>query len=369
MEPIRIRCAADLFQVLSFGEFEAKLAVLRDILIDPLRATALGRHEDRDLVDLLLQLLPKSVGALKRAQMLCLMSFDDPRVTEFLISEFRSSRDSATILHLGKRLSLVEGPEFFRPYLFSDSKAHALTAARHCSMGMELAPAEALRVALILDEGFEPPKISEETLTLWLDELAGRHRVKARKLAEGKGESVLLFWTRFSELAPSERDWLVELTSVLAPHLLEQRLPDLLNEPSVSVEVVDQAIRLGIELPSTLLQHEKARVRAAAISAGLADGKLNDFLTPEASSVEAVAATLRCETKTLVSLLADKRWRVRATATRVLSENRPEDLPMERIRDAADSDSIGERVAAVELLRNLGESEWLEEKFADTFQS
>lgn len=367
-EPIRIRCAADLFQVLSFGAFESKLAVLRDIVVDPLRATALGRHEDRDLVDLLLQLVPKSVGTLKQAQLLCLMCFDDPRVTEFLIAEFVSSRDSATILHLAKRLSLIEGPEFFRPYLFSESKAHALAAARHCSMGLELTPAEALRLALTLDEEFEPPKLSEDTLTVWLQELAGRHRVKARRLAERKGEAVLLFWSRYYELAPLEKEWLVDITSRLSPHLLEHRLPDLLQDPAVTPKIVERAIQLEVDLPLCLLLHEKAQVRAAAISAGLADEKLDEFLSPEASSLEAVAAAGRSEIDTLVTLLADKRWQVRAAASRALSESRPEDLPIERIREATTSDSFGERVAAVELLRNLGEADWLEKKFADTFQ-
>jgi len=368
-EPVRIRCAADLFQVLSFGEVNAQLAVLRDIVLDPLRATALGRHEGRDLVDLLLQLVPESLGALKQAQMLCLMSFDDPRVTEFLMAEFQTSRDSATILHLAKRLSLVEGPEFFRPYLWSDSNAHVLAAARHCSMGLELSPAESLRVAVFLDEEFESPKLHEETLPVWLEELGGRHRLKVRRLAEKKGEAVLLFWTKYIELAPRERDWLVDITSRLAPQFLEQRLPELLQDPGVSTVVVEQAIRLGIDLPSSLLQHEKAAVRAAAISVGLADEMLLDFLAPEATPLEAVAALSRSEAHDLVKLLTDKRWQVRAAAARALSEHSSEDLPMKEIREATSSKLVGERVAAVDLLRRLGDTDWLEEKFADTFQN
>ena len=58
MEPIRIRCAADLFQVLSFGAFEAKLAVLRDILIDLARRekVALSGDDMREVTESRLQI-------------------------------------------------------------------------------------------------------------------------------------------------------------------------------------------------------------------------------------------------------------------------------------------------------------------------
>lgn len=360
-EPIRIRCAADLFSVLTSGSLGSQLAVLRDIIANPLRATALGRHEDEDLVDLLLRLAPQSFGALKQAQMICLMSFDDPRVTRFLSAEFSRSRDAATILHLGKRLSLACGVEFFRPFLWGQDAAQALAASRHCSLEEDLSPRERLRVAVLLDQDFEPPGLSESTVDVWVDELAGRHRLRARKLAESRGEEVLALWTRWPSLAAAEQDWLVALTAGLDPELLRARLPDLLRAPSVSLGMVEQALRLGLELPPALLESERDRVRAAAVSAGLADRRLEDFLAPRASPVEARAAAQRCTVERLVDLLSDRRWEVRAAATDRLSRQEPGDLPLERLRDMTASTVVGERVAAVELLRRLGETQWLEE--------
>lgn len=360
-EPIRIRCAADLFSVLSSGAVAEQLAVLRDIIVNPLRATALGRHENEDLVDLLLRLAPQSVGALKQAQMICLMSFDDPRVTDFLVAEFSRSKDAATVLHLGKRLSLARGPVFFRPFLWCQNTAQALAAARHCSQDGELSHGERLRVALLLDQSFEPPALSESTLQVWMDELAGRHRVRAKKLAEQRGKEALIFWTRFSDLAAVEQEWLVALTGRLDPTLLKERLPALMRLPSVSPGVVEQALQLGVDLPRGLLESEHDRVRARAISAGLADGRLEDFLALESSPAEAAAATRRCSVDRLLELLSDRRWEVRAAATETLSRKVAKDLPLERIRAMTGSAFIGEKVAAVELLRRLGETDWLEE--------
>ena len=70
-----------------------------------------------------------------------------------------------------------------------------------------------------------------------------------------------------------------------------------------------------------------------------------------------------------MTLLTDERWQVRAAATKALSEHRPHALPMEEIREATSSKLLAERVAAVDLLRRLGDTDWLEEKFADTFQN
>ena len=114
-EPVRIRCAADLFSVLSSASVGAQLAVLRDIAANPQRAANLGRHNDEDLIDLLLRLVMESVGPVKQAQIICLMSFDDPRVTRYLLAEFASSRDAAAVLHLGKRLSMVVESDFLSP--------------------------------------------------------------------------------------------------------------------------------------------------------------------------------------------------------------------------------------------------------------
>jgi hypothetical protein len=347
----------------------AQLAVLRDIVVNPLRATALGRHENEDLIDLLLRVVPQSCGPIKQAQVMCLMSFDDPRVTDYLVAEFSRSRDPATILHLGKRLSLARGAEFFRPYLWSQNTAQALAAARHCSQGLELSPKERLRVAVLLDQDFEPPGLSERTLDMWMDGLAGRDRVRVRQLAEQRGEEVLILWTRLSALAAAEQDWLVATTARLNPTFLKARLPDLLSAPSVSVLIVEQALQLGVELPPSLLQSERDLVRATAISAGLADDRLETFLAPQTSAGEAAAAARRCSVERLVELFSDPRWEVRAAATETLARRELQELPLETLRRKTASTFVGERVAAVELLRRLEDTQWLQDNLGPAANS
>lgn len=317
---------------------------------------------NEDLVDLLLRLVPTSVGPIKQSQILCLMSFDDPRVSQFLVAEFARSHDPATVLHLGKRLALVVGPEFFRPFLWSQNRAQALAAARHCSQGgLELSAKERLQVAIVLDEAFEPPPLVETTLEVWLEGLAGRDRIHVRRLAEQRGDEVLHLWSRFSDLAGEEQDWLVALSARLDPELLKGQFPELLRMPSVSLVIVEQAVQLGADLPADLLRSPHERVRATAIAAGLADDQLEAFLAPHVSALEAATAARRSGIGRLVELFGDARWEVRASAVDELTQRKNQDLPMDQIRKKCASSFLGEKVAAVDLLRRLGDVQWLEE--------
>jgi len=333
----------------------AQLAVLRDIVQDPMRAVALGRDQGEDLVDVLIRLLAHSSGPIKQAQLLCLMSFDDARVSQFLVAEFRQSRDAASVLHLGKRLSLVRGLDFFRPFLWHEGAAQALAAARFCHLEADLTPKERLRVALLLEE--QPPALDETTLELWMQELRGPHRLRVRRLVEQRGQEVLLFWSRYEELAEGERDWLLQLSARLDPEFLKARLPSLLQLHPLSLRLVEQASRLGIQLPQTVLESELGPVRAIGIAAGLADGQLDRFL--QSSTAEAIAATGRCDVERLLRLLGDPRWEVRAAATEALSGKEREQLPLQELRSKAGSKILAERVAAVEVLRRIDDSEWL----------
>lgn len=290
------------------------------------------------------------------------MSFDDPRVTRYLLAEFASSRDAAAVLHLGKRLSMVVESDFFKPYLWNENRARALAAARHCSQGMELSAKERLRVAVILDGPFEPPAVSERTLEVWMEALAGPDRLRVRQLAEQRGEEVLILWMRFPALASEEQDWLVALTARLQPDFLRERLGGLLAGPAVTRMMVEHALQLGLALPASLLQSEHSKVRTLAISAGLADEQLETFLAPLVPAAEAAAAASRyCSPERLLELFRDPRWEVRAAACEALCRRDRKELPMELLRSLTGSKFVGERVAAVEVLLRLGESQWLQD--------
>jgi hypothetical protein len=375
-EPVRIRCAADLFSVLCSGPMEAQLAVLKSVVDDPRRPLTLGRHQGEDFIDLLLRLVPESTGTLKQLQILCLMSYQDPRTTEFMVDEFGRSRDAATVLQLGKRLDLERGFDFFRPFLWDDRPAQRLAAARLCSHSPELSVAERLRVAILLDEEYAPPEISVDTMDVWLSELAGRYRLRARALAEATGSGVLGLWQRWSELRHEEQLWLVQVSLAIQDNLVSgcgdrtlatagvdlslprQKLGELLSDPEVPYAYVELALRHGVELPAALLNSEQPLVRAAAIGCGHADDRLGRFLSADTSLPETLAAAPRCSVEEQLRLLADPRWQVRAVATDLLA--RAEAPPLEALHRKTSSEILGERVAAVEILQRLGNEDWLE---------
>ena len=356
--PVRIRCAEDLFRVLSEGSLFAQMAVLRDILQEPVRAIKLGRYEGEDLVDLLIRLVPESAGPVRQAQTLCLMSFQDPRTTEFMAGEFARCRDAAMVLRLAQRLTIEKGPEFFLPFLWSPKAAQALAAARICHSG-PLTAAEQLRVALVLDADFAPPPVGAQTLDVWLTELQGPHRLRTRELAEAAG--ALPLWEGWDALATEEREWLLTVTERQDWQLARTRTEKLLAAGETAPFLLAAAVRLELELPAGLWQSPTSEVRALALAAGQADAELARFLTDETPLVEVVAAVPRCPRTLLLSLLLDSRWQVRAEAVKALAAQEP---ALEKVRPLALSETLETRVAAVELLLQWGDDEWLAEQFA-----
>jgi hypothetical protein len=354
---VRIRSAGDLFEVLSTGSLAARLAVLSDIVANPTRPLALGTHEGEDFVDLLIRLIPDSRDVLRKTLILCLMCYQDPRTQNFLGQIFAEERDAATVLHLGPRLTLDLGVDFFRPFLWGEKAAQALVAARILAQNStDLEPKERLRVALLVDYKYAPPELSRQNLSCWVAELEGPHRFKARQLAEESGEAALLLWSVRDQL--SDLAWLLELTEQLDAARAVRETESLL--PSGALYVVRTAQRLGLELPVSLLESSDPEVRAAAISAGLADSQLEGYLT--ASLPEALAALPRCPSSVLTSLLSDSRWPVRSAAVGALATH--SDRPLSQVRSLAMSESLAQRVAAVTLLNMWGDVDWLEEQLS-----
>ena len=331
----------------------AQMAVLQSMISNPEKPMSLGPHEGKDLIDLLLGLIAKSSGSLKQAQTVCLMSFQDPRVTRFLVEEFARCTDPALVLRLAGRIVLERDIEFFRPFLWQTRPAQALAAARLCSR-LELEPAERLRVALLLDSEFEPPEINVQTLDLWLAELLGPHRLRTKQLAEIRPEGALLLWQRWQKLTEREQEWLVTLTAKCRPALLAQKLPDLLGDPAVPAFIASHALEHEISLPPSLLNHRDPKVRATAISCGHADAMLCAYLAPEASTEEAVAALTRCGPSTWVEHLSDERWQVRAAATNLLCQS--DSPPLEEVRRLSESPDLATKVAALRVLERHSSS-------------
>ena len=345
---VRIRNAADLFEVLTKGGPMAQMAVIQSIISHPEKPISLGPHEGEDFLDLLLRLIPQSSGGVKQALTVCLMCYQDERTTKFLVEEFARCTDPALALRLASRIELERDIEFFRPFLWGEKRAQALASARLCRRLENLEPAERLRVALLLDSEFEPPPLSEQNLDLWMAELKGRHRLRVRQLAERRPDEALLFWSRWADLAVGEQEWLLILTARHNLDLSKAKLYRLLEDPRVPPFVVALAVEHQLELPAALLEHEDFLVRAAAIFQGHADDQLERFLSSEASDAETLAALHRCEPKRLVDCLGDERWQIRGAASRLLCQL--ENPPLEEIRLKSESEELGTKVAALSVL-------------------
>ncbi len=344
--------------MLSSGTLGARLAVLRDIVAQPRRPLALGPWGGEDFVDLLIRLIPTSQGVLRQTLTLCLMSYQDPRTTRFLSEAFATSRDAATVLHLGQRLSIEQGLEFFLPFLWGDKAAQALAAARICREAGDLELKDRLRVALLLDRESEPPSLEDVSLPAWLFELSGPHRARARSLAEKQPEGMMLLWSAWDRLPDEGRAWLVDFTYRQNPVRARKEIELLLAAGCSAPRVVETACRLGLSLPEQLLEHPDPAVRARAIASGLADSQLERYLTPETSLAEVRAATRRCGPERLLSLMTDPRWPVRSEAVSALVLCQPR--PLARVRRMVRSEELTTRVAAVELLRRWEDFKWLE---------
>lgn len=307
-------------------------------------------------MDLLLRLVPDTGGALRQAMTLCLMSYQDPRTTQFMLDAFGASRDAPIVLRLGQRLLLERGIEFFRPYLWGSGSAQALAAAQICGEEPGLSTEERLRIGLLLPDNPPVPPIDQDSLSAWLSELAGPFASLARRRAEEL--DAMLLWPSWERLGTTNQSWLLELTARCNPERARTEVERLLDRGCLLPFVVELAHRLGSPLPAALLDHEDPSLRALAISSGLADSDLARFL--HGTVEEALAAARRCTPAMWVDLLCDARWQVRSLAVHLLAAS--EHRPLESVKALVGSSSKGQRVAAVELLRCWGEDVWLEER-------
>lgn len=327
------------------------------MLADPNRPLKLGPHAGEDFVDLLLRLVPDTSGIVRQVMTTCLMSYQDPRTTRFMLETFRKSRDPAIVLRLAQRLLLEQGTDFFRPFLWETESAQGVAAAMVCQPQPDLSTEERLRIALLLPDNPPVPPLDTESLSAWLGELTGPLRAQARRRAEEQPSSALLLWPSWDSLGRTEQIWLLHLTAALDPERARQQTERLLNAGCLLPEVMEVAHRFELPLPHRLLDHDDPNMRALAISVGLADSDLPRFLA--ASVPEALAATHRCTPKVWLDLLSDPRWQIRSQAVRLLAASN--DRPLERVKLLVTSPSKGEQVAAIELLRCWGEEAWLEQ--------
>lgn len=358
---VHIRSVADLFNALESRDSKTRLAVLQSILQEPSRALKLGQHHGEDLIDLLIRTIESSTGYERQLRVHCLMSFRSPRTRDFLLVEFGRSRDAATVLRLGQRLQLDAVEEAMLPYLWDERPPQRLAAARVLTAHPELSPAQRLRIALVVDQQFDPPPMNDSLRGIWLQELKGPLQISVIRLLETQGEAALQLWNSRDELPNRARSWLLDWSLLHHPAQIKPLLPELLADPNWEIPALHGAARVGCPLSKVerFLSHPDPEVVASAIVLGSADGQLREFLTEPTPTPVRLAAVRRCrDTASLVSLLGDKHWAIRAEATNRLVALGADCLA--QVRPLTQSSTPGERVAAAEVLRRLDDIDWLE---------
>ena len=382
VQDIHIRTSAQLFAALTAGEPALRYAALQAVNENPRAALAYGKHEGRDVIDVLLGLEAESRTAVERGLMLtALAAFEDDRVVAPCRAVFSRPGPTAVLRIAAVRLARQPAEEvhrFFAPWLMQEGwEAQAQLAAEFLADSPLLAPRERIRIAAVaLDREGDVPPLDDQTLQHWLLELNGAYAVGAQTRLRAQGRTALLQLLRhWSRLNPGPAAWLLEWGVADAPREVVPILADALrhHDEAVALAALRLLPRLG-EAAAALrpraerfATHRDADVRLAAAVAGVARQPWEQ-LALEAADPRMRVAAVRWVAReggdragvTLISALADEHWSVRAAATDMLKGLGPEVIPL--LKPLVRHPRIEVRTAAVQVLLAHGQYDWLEEQ-------
>ncbi len=377
---LRIRCAADLAKALNSPDAAVRLQVLAAVASQPQAALRYGKHQGRDLIDLLIdQANTLEESTLRQAVLRTLARLPGRRVREALKKELYLTRDPRMVEVAASRLAREE-PEVIRDIfallLRQDEAPHQARAAALAMAGLEdLSPEENLRLAL-LGPGLEDraPLLDDRSWPLWQKALAGPHRDFARRLLQDQGEDSFRYLrSRWAELPAPDRSWLLDWGA--AAHQMEaveimgralREGPDELARKALElVPAFGGAATLFAQAATPWATHRHPDIRAAAIRAG-ARVEPADLIGEEEAEPVRLAALERLAAgggsgaaERLAALLEDPSWRVRAAAASGLARlGEPARI---LLKQAAKSGPAPARTAAAGALLDLGEDRWLQE--------
>jgi hypothetical protein len=377
---LRIRNAADLERAVQAEDIGTRLAVLKAIGDNPQAALRYGKHNGRDLIDVMIDQVNTLTNSSLRLMVLSVLSLlPGERVKQAMIKELHFSQDMESIKVAAKRLVQEEPEErrrIFAPFLMQDDSPFKAREAAKAMMDLdELDQAERMRIALVgPDSEFAMPGLNQDNWQLWQEALQGLHAEYARELAKRQGRGAFrILKERHLELDLDSRAWLLRwgvvefaMDSVdLVSTALEQGPDKLALIALECVPSYDQAATLFCGAVQEWAEHEDNRMRRAAIAAGaqvdltgLAGGDPDEAIRVEAIKrlgYEAGHASF------LADLLEDDSWRVRAAAAQVLG--RMGDDGAEAAREVLEKGSQQAKIAAVQALMALGHEEWLKDYF------
>lgn len=380
---LRIRTAAELLAALADPEPGVRMAVLQVVARQPQRALAYGRHEGRDVVDVL---LAQAAGREKRGVwevvVTTLAVFDDSRVVELFVHLLATGRRAQTLFTAATRLErepLAPLVDRLRPLLMQDeSDARARAAARLLVRASDLDPAARLRAALLAGGGrLLPAPLDTDTVGLWLAELDGLFTLPARRALEAQGESALrVLAACWDRLSAENRRWLLHWASTAWPDVAATLCGHALaSGPSaLALAALDVVPGLGEHAAALapriahLAADDDPAIRLAAMRAGGARGvDVRRMLATERAPAlrrACLAALARDDGAAalpqLVAALRDPDWSVRAAARDAIVALG--DVVVPAVEPLARDADPSVRTAAVQILIGLGRDAWLEDE-------
>lgn len=361
-----------------------RIGVLQQIGRHPEKALAYGRHEGKDVLDMLIeQLRDMPSGQLRHAHILALANFRQARAVEFLMRDLPTNQDTESVRAIIVRLG-EEQTEAVRCLLVEMLQrdvlsAHARTAAGVLAWWPDWEPdlPLRLRMALLSDLGRpEPPLFEDDSAELWLEQLRGPLAAHAWEYLELQGlPTFTRIGMRWDKLDDRQRLTLLEwggrkfLPQVAG--MLRQTLSS--SNDSLILEALRQLARLPLEQEAhqarlrELWAHERLDLRCAVVRAGLRDLDWERLLS-ETSEVDLrrellVAFARHCPSQALpcvMSCLEAPEWQIRAAATQLCIAAGEAALEGAR-RLALEHQNPEVRLAACQVLIGLDQQEWLEE--------
>lgn len=276
-ERLSVQSVADLVPLLSHEKPSYRVAAFNSVLENPCDALRLAKHNDKDVVDVLIELLGHADARDERKTVLAVLGqFDDARVRDAFVSVL-IAEDNDELLHLASRYVREGGLTLQTEALLSllrcnDNTSKNRIAAELLADRGPFETSDAIRVAAFSNGTVDFPNVDTESIDAWLAELRGPLQEFLLAIVERHGPGIDA-WARFwSALEPDLRVWLVRRACYEEPANEEIVLKGLADPDQHVQHATLVAIRLygaplgGVAMQRALddaLSSPSPRVRAA----------------------------------------------------------------------------------------------------------
>jgi hypothetical protein len=377
---LRIKSAADLEKAVLAEDISVRLAVLKAVGENPQAALRYGKHNGRDIIDVMIdQVTVLDNSSLRQVMFSVLALLPGERVKQTLIKELHLGNDPACLEAASRRLAEEEPDErrrIFEPFLMQDEETVKARQAALALAGLEdLNPAQRLRVALVGADGeYEPPALDAAQWELWAETLTGAHAEYARYLARRQGrpafQELKRRWkgldqeTKIWLLAWGAEEFAMDTVEIMA-QALEQGPEYVTLKALELVPCYEQASGLFAAAVTKWADHADVSLRRAAIAAG-AQTDLAAVARDDADESVRLAAINRlgaAEAELLAELMGDDSWRVRSAAAQALCSLGGQGASL--ARKVMKSGNQPARIAAAQALLAMDQDNWLADQLQD----